>query len=234
MINKLFIAFLLFLLIFSGCTSSESSSSPSKSTQAPLQVLRLPQPRLTSEFSLEETLSKRRSVREYSETSLSLEEVSQLLWSAQGVTSSSGGRTAPSAGGLYPLEIYVIAGNISDLIPGVYHYLPATHELELLKNQDLRQELSGAALNQTAIVNGAIDIVITTIYDRITPRYGERGIRYAYLEAGHAAQNICLQAVALKLGTVTIGAFEDNRVKEVSGLAENETPLYILPVGKTS
>jgi SagB-type dehydrogenase family enzyme len=235
---KLFQVFILFILMVlsasPGCTTSPQASSSSTLTRKPLQALQLPRPRLKSEVSLEETLSKRRSVREYSEGPLTLNDVSQLLWSAQGVTSSSGRRTAPSAGALYPLEVYLIAGNVEGLSPGLYVYQPAGHELSLLDAKDPRNDVSRAALNQVAVKDGAISIIISAVYDRITPKYGERGLRYTYLEAGHAAQNICLQAVALNLGTVTIGAFDDNQLKDVLHLAENETPLYILPVGKAA
>ncbi len=230
--SKLLVLFCLALLIFPACSSPANVPSSATSTRSPLQVIDLPEPRLTSQVSLEQTLFQRRSVREYYTNPLSLAEVSQLLWSAQGITSSAGGRTAPSAGGLYPLEVYIVAGNVNGLAPGAYHYQPANHQIAFLENGDLRKELSHAGLNQAAIQNGAVDIVITAIYDRVTPRYGDRSVRYSCLEAGHAAQNICLQVIALQLGAVTIGAFEDDQVTEVLHLAPNETPLYILPVGK--
>ena len=154
---------------------------------------------------LNETLQKRRSIRSFKKISLSLEQISQLLWSAQGITDPKNGfRTAPSAGALYPLEIYIIKDD------GAWHYLSHKHAIELLSKKDLRQTLSDAALGQSSVANASIDIVITAIYQRTTRKYGERGIRYSHMEAGHAAQNVLLEATALGLGAVPIGAFYDN------------------------
>jgi len=192
----------------------------------------LPEPRLKSEVSLEETLFKRRSVREYAKLPLTLEDVSQLLWATQGLTTEWGGRTAPSAGALYPLEVYLVVGNVENLAPGVYKYKPERHELVKVGDDDVREELAKAALGQTWVKEGAIDIVIAAVYERTTRKYGDRGVRYVQMEAGHAAQNIYLQAAALNLGMVTVGAFYDDRVKEILGMPRNEVPLYVIPVGR--
>ncbi|MEM3957269.1 MAG: SagB/ThcOx family dehydrogenase [Thermoproteota archaeon] len=209
--------------------------SPARS-QAPVWInatrLRLPEPRYESEVSVEEALLKRRSVREYARSSLTLQEVSQLLWAAQGVTDPQGLRTAPSAGALYPLEVYLIVGEVESLAPGVYKYVPDGHEIIRVLDGDKRVSLAEAALGQAWVRNAAIDIVIASVYERTTRKYGERGIRYVHLEAGHAAQNICLQAVALNLGVVTVGAFYDDQVKTVLSLPGGEQPLYIIPVGR--
>lgn len=231
---------LLFILLapFCACsnnlTTSPHAETPVTHTPAPLAAIKLPEPRLRSEVSLEETLFKRRSVREYANFPLTLENISQLLWSAQGITSEWGGRTAPSAGALYPLEVYLVAGNVEDLVPGIYKYSPGKHELIKVKDNDLREELAVAALGQTCVSEGAIDIVIGAVYDRTTRKYGDRGVRYVHMEAGHAAQNLYLQASALNLGMVTVGAFYDEQVKEVLDMPENETPLYVIPVGNSS
>jgi SagB-type dehydrogenase family enzyme len=194
--------------------------------------IQLPKPRYDSETSVEEALVQRRSIRDYSSENLTLEELSQLLWAAQGITGPWGGRTAPSAGALYPLELYIVVGDAEGLDRGVYRYGPEEHELEKVKNGDVRAELADAALGQEFIGDAAIDIVFSAVYERTTVKYRERGVRYVYLEAGHAAQNVYLQAVALDLGTVTIGAFYDNDVKDVVGIQEQENPLYIMPVGR--
>lgn len=194
--------------------------------------MKLPVPKLKSTVSLEEALQERRSVRNYSNASLNLEEVSQLLWAAQGMTSSWGGRTAPSAGATYPLQVYLVAGNVENLAPGVYKYNPQKHDLSKIREADARKELADAALNQRWVEQAPISIVIAAIYERTTTQYGDRGIRYVHLEAGHAAQNVCLQAVALGLGSVPVGAFDDERVITVIGISSIETPIYILPVGK--
>jgi SagB-type dehydrogenase family enzyme len=179
---------------------------------------------------VEEALLKRRSIRSYKNESLSLEEVSQLLWSAQGETTSWGERTAPSAGATYPLEIYLVAGDVEGLDSGLYHYNPSNHSLILVKEGDLRRELAHAALDQYMIARAPITIVICAEFKRTTGRYGERGIRYVLMEVGHVGQNIHLQAEALNLGTVVIGAFYDEDVKEILGVKEE--PLYLMPVGK--
>ncbi len=148
------------------------------------------------------------------------------------MTTEWGGRTAPSAGALYPLEVYLVVGNVEKLVLGVYKYKPEGHELVKVNEGDSREELAMAALGQNWVKEGAIDIVIAAVYKRTTKKYGDRGVRYVYMEAGHAAQNIYLQAAALNLGMVTVGAFNDNRVKEILGMPRDEIPLYVIPVGK--
>ncbi|MEA3459135.1 MAG: SagB/ThcOx family dehydrogenase [Chloroflexota bacterium] len=195
-------------------------------------LIKLPQPRYDSDVSIEETLLKRRSVRDYTGELLTLEEVSQLLWAAQGITADWGGRTAPSAGATYPLETYLVVGDVEGLEEGVYKYNPHRHELCKVLDGDKRVELARAALEQDWVKEGAVDIVLTAVYERTTVRYGQRGTRYVHMEAGHAAQNVYLQAVALNLGTVVVGAFYDDQVKKVLRLPKEEHPLYIIPVGK--
>jgi SagB-type dehydrogenase family enzyme len=193
----------------------------------------LPQPRYRSAMSIEEAIVKRRSVRSYLGKPLKLEDVSQLLWSAQGITDQKRKfRAAPSAGALFPLEIFLVVGNVTSLKEGIYRYDPFKHEIIMAKEGDFRNALSLASLGQSCVKNGAISIVVSAVYGRITGKYGERGIRYTYMEAGHAAQNVYLQAEALELGTVVVGAFLDDKVKELIDMKEEETPLYILPVGK--
>ena len=189
-------------------------------------VTSLPKPRTEGPVSLEETLSRRRSIREFSSDPLSISEISQLLWAAQGITDFRGFRTAPSAGALYPLELYVLTQD------GVFHYDVQAHALKTLIEGDLRKDLYQVALNQESILQAPVTIVITAIYARIEVRYGRaRTPRYVHLEAGHAAQNILLQAVSLNLGAVPIGAFEDSSVQAVLDLPSDHQPLYLIPVG---
>ena len=190
--------------------------------------IRLPKVKEKGLTSLEETLNERRSVRDYKPGPLSLEEVSQLLWAASGANLYR--RTAPSAGATYPLETYVAAGEAEGLAPALYHYLPSGHALEMARDEDVRKRLSRAALGQGMISRAPIDIVIAAEVRRTTARYGQRAIRYVHMEAGHAGQNVSLQAIALGLGTVMVGAFDDGEVKEVLGIREE--PLYIIPVGR--
>lgn len=223
------------LLLLTGCGSNTITIQTPIRTEESSQVMDivLPEPRLKGAVSLEEALQKRRSVREYSNEPLDITEITQLLWAAQGVTSEWGGRTAPSAGATYPLEIYVVAGNVNGLKLGVYHYIPSVHRLSGIREGDIRRELSEAALNQSWVASAPVSIVIAAVYERTTQRYGDRGIIYVHMEVGHAAQNVCLQAVALGLGAVPVGAFEDEKVKGIIRMTGKEAPLYIIPVGKT-
>lgn len=205
--------------------------APKPHVEAPKEV-KLPTPAYDGEVSVERTLAKRRSIRSYRNESLTLGEISQLLWSAQGITDPRGLRTAPSAGALYPLELYVIAGNVKDLDKGVYKYDPREHKIVKVLDGDKREELARAALGQSWVKEGAIDLVVATVYERTTWKYGERGRRYVHMEAGHAAQNLYLQCVSLGLGMVVVGAFYDDMVRECLNLPENEDPLYIIPVGR--
>jgi SagB-type dehydrogenase family enzyme len=191
----------------------------------------LPPPIKKSNISVEEALSKRRSVRDYKDEPLTLKEVSQLLWAAQGITAGRSRRTAPSAGALYPLEVYLVIGKVKGLDPGIYHYDPAEHSLTKIVSGDKRADLFNAGLGQSSIKAAPIDIVICAEYGRTTIKYMKRGERYAHMEAGHVGQNIYLQAETLGLKCVVVGAFEDGAVKNVLGI-KNEEPLYIIPVGK--
>lgn len=193
----------------------------------------LPQPRRASAVSIEETLASRRSVRDFADVGLRLDDAAQLLWAAQGITHSAGLRTAPSAGALYPLEIFLVAGHVATVPPGVYRYDPQRHQLALMVSSDRRQELAAAALHQTWIADAPMVVMIAAVFRRTTVKYGERGIRYVHIEAGHAAENICLQAVALGLGTTVVGAFSDVDVKRLLGLSVEE-PLLLIPIGKAN
>jgi SagB-type dehydrogenase family enzyme len=195
-------------------------------------MIKLPEPRYESDVSIEGTLVKRRSVRDYTREPLTLIEVSQLLWAAQGTTSDGIYRVAPSAGALYPLKVYMIVGNVEGLVAGAYRYEQKGHALIMVLQGDMRSRLADAALGQSSVRNGAIDIVLTSVYNRITRKYGDRGIRYALIEIGHVGQNICLQATAMDLGSVCIGAFYDEQVRDLLKLPEEEAPLYIIPVGR--
>lgn len=195
-------------------------------------IIRLPEPRYDSQTSIERALLERRSVRDYSSEGLSLTEVSQLLWAAQGITDQRGFRTAPSAGALYPLELYLVTGNVLRLEDGIYRYQPAGHKLVRIVEGDKRVELSQAALGQYAIKDAPAVIVFSAYDERTTKRYKARGLKYIEIEVGHVAQNIYLQAVSLKLGTVAIGAFDDDEVKQIISMDKKEMPLYIMPVGR--
>jgi len=214
-----------------GAGEQQTAAASPAAAESSLAALQLPAPATTGSMSLEQAIGDRRSVRDYTEEPVTLDEVSQLLWAAQGITSPEGARAAPSAGGTYPLEIYVAVGRVTGLDPGVYRYEPEGHQLVLVSAGDVLADLSAASLDQAAVGNAAVAFVAAGVYARTTERYGERGIRYVHLEAGHAAQNLCLQAAALGLGAVPIGAFADDEVREVMHMLDDEEPLYVLPVG---
>ena len=192
-------------------------------------VKKLPAPRNKGAMSVESCIAKRRSVRSFSDSVLSDEEISQLLWAAQGITDRNRGfRAAPSAGATYPLETYVVTRE------GVFRYLPQQHALESIKTGDSRGMLAIAALGQSFVRQAPVTIVFSAVPERTTNRYGNRGIMYIHMEAGHAAQNVHLQAVALGLGSVPVGAFDENMAAKAIGVPTGERVVYLVPVGRPS
>jgi SagB-type dehydrogenase family enzyme len=186
----------------------------------------LPKPRSQGPISLEETLLHRKSIRSFSDQPITPEQLSQLLWSVQGMADQRGRRTSPSAGALYPLEIYVLTQE------GISHYQPSDHSLRSVRAGDFRRDLYAAALRQEFILEAPLTVVITAVYQRIEVKYGrDRGPRYVHIEVGHAAENLLLQAVALGLGAVPVGAFEDDLVLKILGIPPDHRPLYLIPVG---
>ncbi|TET58043.1 MAG: SagB/ThcOx family dehydrogenase [Promethearchaeota archaeon] len=186
--------------------------------------LKLPNPNLKGEKNLEECIYERESVRSYKEKEIEFEKISQILWAAQGKKGQK--RTVPSAGATFPLEIYI---TLKD--KGFFHYNFEKHVLELITSEDLSKKLAQASWDQNFIAEAYLNVIICAIFERTTQRYGQRGIRYVYMEVGHCAQNIHLEAVALGLSSVPIGAYEDNKVKDVLDLKKKIEPLYIIPVG---
>jgi len=203
------------------------------------QEILLPLPSRATDMSVEEAMLSRKSVRAWRSEPLKLEELSMILWAAQGITEYTGWyrRTAPSAGATYPLEVYVVVGERGVrtgegfLEAGVYKYNPLRHSLILVKQGDFRRELWEASLRQDWVRDAPVSVVICAVFERTTSRYGERGVRYVHMEAGHAGQNIYLMAAALRLGTVAVGAFYDEAVSRVVGAQSGEEPLYVFPVG---
>ncbi len=200
--------------------------------QANAESLALPAAHTRGGHGFEETLAARRSVRAFQEARVALTEIAQLLWAGQGITSREDGlRTAPSAGALYPLELYLVAGRVEGLAAGVYRYLAAEHRLAALASGDLRQPLAAAAHDQECVRQAALVLVFTAVERRTTRKYGERGRRYVHMEAGHAAQNVFLQATALDLGAVMVGAFDDAAVARALQLPADESPMCLMPIG---
>jgi SagB-type dehydrogenase family enzyme len=195
-------------------------------------IIALPPPLLDGDKSLEACLHRRRSVRDFSDLPISAAQLSQLLWSAQGITGQANRkRTPPSAGGLHPLETTVAVGNVEGFEPGLFRYSATSHSLSLVIKGDVRMALGKAAVGQTWLAGASVVVVFAAIYERTTVKYGDRGIRYVHMDSGFAAENLHLQAVALGLGTVIMGAFVDAEVHQAARLASNEKPLLILPIG---
>lgn len=196
------------------------------------EVIDLPEPELQGEVPLETALLHRRSVRDFGDGALTRSHLAQLLWAAQGPTGREGFRTAPSAGALYPLELYVMVEEVEGVPTGLYRYDPEDHALQPLSPSDHRRGVARAAVGQTWIAEAPAVLVIAAVYARTTQKYGSRGVRYVHMEVGHAAQNVYLQATALGLGTTFVGAFSDGAVADVLGLADHHEPLGIMPVGR--
>lgn len=202
----------------------------SSATTAIGQQIPLPTVESVQAMSIEEALEQRRSIRDFSRDGLELKDVSQLLWAAQGITSNRGFRTAPSAGALYPLELYIVAGEVAELSPGAYRYRPDDHDLVLVASGDLRKRLASAT-RQAWVGRAPAILVIAGVYQRTKAKYGQRGRRYVHMEVGHAAQNVYLAATARGLGTALVGAFHDKEVKKVLNLPPDHEPLGVMPVG---
>ncbi len=214
--------------------TEDNSSLLSKMDKESRQKITLPVPNTSGELSVEEAIVGRRSRREFASRPLDWEQVSQILWAAQGITDEDKGfRAAPSAGALYPLELYIVVGEngVADLSTGVYHYSSADQAIDKILEKDVTDDLMRAALNQSFIAEAPVSLVITAEYSRVTGKYGERGRRYVHMEAGHAAQNVYLQVESLGLGTVTVGAFDNDEVVKILQIPAKYEPLYVMPLG---
>jgi SagB-type dehydrogenase family enzyme len=195
------------------------------------ETISLPEAR-DSTVTLEASIRARHSVREFTSEPLALGDVGQILWAAQGIVKADGRRSVPSAGALYPIEVYLVVGAVEGLDAGVYRYVPQGHKLARVSSGDVRTQLTAAAIGQEAIAHAPATLVIGAELARSSGKYGERARRYVDMEAGHVSQNVYLQVVPLGLGTVAMGAFRDERVREICGMRRGEEPLYIMPFGK--
>ncbi len=224
--GAVFVALLVVTFPVCGAVPVEGGRADGSTITSPSGTV-LPEPDRAGGMTLAATLAARRSVRSFAVEALTERQISQLLWAAQGRTDGPRHRTAPSAGALYPLEIYLV------LPGGIHHYEPEGHRLTRLSEGDARGALHRAALSQDAVREAPAVFVIAAVYARTEVKYGrDRTPRYVHMEAGHAAQNLLLEATALGLGAVPIGAFEDARVKAALALPTNNEPLYLIPVGK--
>jgi SagB-type dehydrogenase family enzyme len=232
------------LLFVFACNSPETNPTAEISMLEILPsdtlIYQLPNPKLVGTVSVEEAMFNRRSRRNYIDAALSVEQVTQILWAAYGITYPSeeydflrgGFRTAPSAGALYPLDVYLVVGKIDGINKGVYKYRSSKNQLIRVLDRDVRSELAEAALNQEMIAEAPASIFYSAIFERSTKKYGERAReRYVCMDLGHSAQNVYLQVEALKLGTCAIGAFNDEKVSQLLQLPAEEEPLYMMPIG---
>jgi SagB-type dehydrogenase family enzyme len=197
----------------------------------------LPEPSTDGSVSVEAAIAERRSCRNYQAGGLSLQALGQLCWAAQGITGNpSRRRAAPSAGGAYPIELFVAvaAGGVEGVPAGIYAYLPRDHALELRQEGDVRSELSNACLGQDFLEAVPVNLLLAADITRTADRYGKRADRYVHMEVGHIGQNVHLQVQALGLGTVMVGAFRDAEVSRVMQLEDTLAPLYVMPVGRPS
>jgi SagB-type dehydrogenase family enzyme len=195
--------------------------------------MKLPPPKLDGGLSVATAINQRRTVRAFAGRELPLAHLAQLLWAGQGITGRRYKRASPSAGALYPMDLYAVigAGGVAELRAGVYHYRPETHGLTLVAEGDLRMAAADAALGQRWMAGAPVNLVITAEYGRVTVKYRDRGVRYAMIEAGHIGQNLFLQAEALGLKAGIVGAFQDQVLGRTLHLAETHEPLLIMPVG---
>ncbi len=197
-------------------------------------TIKLPEPKTKGSLSIEETLLKRRSVREYLPESLSLVEISQILWSAYGITSEEGFRTAPSAGALFPLNISLAAFNVRELDQGLYRFNAVNHSLEPIKSGEYSRLLTAGTFFQDYITSAAAALIISADYTGPKEKYGDQGPKFTYMDLGHLGQNVHLQAVSLDIGTVAIAAVRPGEIEKILGLKGEEEVLYLMPLGKTS
>ena len=230
------------LLLFTGCNFriEVGGNSPAPPEPAvPSLTYTLPAPKTDGDMSVEQAMQNRRSVRRFEDKALSKEQLSQLLWAAYGITQPitdnparrGGLRTTPSAGALYPLEIYVVVGKADGIETGVYKYDSQTNTIAQTIDRDIREELMAISANQAMIGAAPVTILYCAVFDRMRERYGDRSERYAYIEVGHSAQNVYLQAESLGLGTCASGAFTDSEVSKLLNLPRDESPLYMMPTG---
>jgi len=224
-IGLLAVVGLIFLVLAAPENIGHSKYDPSK-------VIALPEPRFDGGISVEKALKERRSIRSFEEKAVALEDISQLLWASQGITDDKGHRTAPSAMARYPLEIYLLAGNISGLPAGVYHYSPQGHNLTIIAEGNKIDELFNTPIGQVDWRNDAPAIfVITGVFERMNKIPGQDLSRFVYIEAGTAAENLLLEVVSLGLASTYTASFDANKIRTLLELSQGEEPIGVLPVG---
>lgn len=231
------ILFMVFIVTLTACGSTAPENDQKNgeliAAEEPALTYYLPSPDTDGDMSVESALQNRRSQRSFQDKALSAYQLSQILWAAYGITDDGRGfRTAPSAGALYPLEIYAIVGNVEGIDPGAYKYIAEGHKIVMVVEGDVRDQLSEAVFSQRMVTEAPAAIFYSGVFSRTTERYGDRGNHFVYIEVGHSAQNVYLQAESLGLGVCAIGTVTDV-AREILDLPPDEDPLYLMPIGYT-
>jgi SagB-type dehydrogenase family enzyme len=222
----LWVILLLCITSISCFKSANAFQERDRNQMIPEEIIPLDPPYIEIKMPLVDAIEKRRSVRAFESKKLSMGQISLLLWASQGMTDEATGfRSVPSAGALYPLEVFFVDSE------GAYQYIAQGHHLIMISSDDLRTDVMEASLSQTFIADAPVAVIICAVYERTTAKYGERGKMYVHLEAGHACQNLLLTATALGLGAVPVGAFDEEAINKTLGLPKDHTPLYIVPIG---
>ncbi len=218
-------------IIFSGIFLEEVLMAPSLFSKSNKEVIALPEVERRGAGSFSDLMYKRRSVRSFVQGQMTLDQVSKLLFAAQGITRQDRFRTVPSAGALYPLEVYIVTGPVQNLESGIYKYQSQDHQLMQISTGDKRRELARESFGQMWVSEAQTILVICAVYERVTSKYGQRGVQYVHIEAGCAAQNVSLEGYNLGLGSTVVGAFSDSGISEVIKADKKEKPLIVMPVG---
>ena len=229
--NKLGIIALVGLaLLATVVMAAPESSSPSKADAS--QAIKLPEPRTDGGMTVEKSLEERRSIRSFGKDGLTLNEVSQLLWAAQGVTDDKGHRTAPSAMARYPLQVYLLADNVTGLPSGVYHYSPEGHNLTIMAEGNVEGYYNATAGFEAWIKTAPAIFVITGNISGMNQMPRQDPSQWVYIDAGAAAENLLLEVVSLDLASTYTAGFSANKTEELLGLPSGEVPIGVLPVGR--
>lgn len=219
---------------FVGTNISHGRDLPVYKEYPGAEKVKLPSPEVSS-MSVDDALAKRRSVRSFAEKPMTMAQVSAIVLAADGITRERRGvqfRTAPSGGALYPMELYMAASNVTGLTEGLYHFHPADSSLELVEAGDFSNRVHEASFEQGSVGSSPITLIISARWERSTRKYADRGYRYTYIETGAICQNVYLKAASLGLGTVAVGAFNDELTNELLGIdGESEAAILMMPVG---
>jgi SagB-type dehydrogenase family enzyme len=230
--KKILFSSLAIIIIISSLLIYSNMNTVAQSNKPKFEI-KLPNPSRTGKMSLEEALAKRRTMRTYLDSAITKQNLAQLLWAAMGATSPQGKRTAPSAGATYPLDLYIVVGNVKDVPQGIYTWSNSSNNLLCQQNGDFRKNIADACHSQEFIIKAPINVIYVANWNRIKPRYEDRSEKYCDQEAGHSAQNLLLEAVTMNCGGCPIGAFDEKSISNILKLDSiNQKPMYIITIGR--